>query len=336
VKWLIKRSLCSLGLSLLAFRGKTGRHGVVFRPGDVLFLIDGGWSVPTWPGVALAKRQGACVGIMVYDLIPLLLPDAVIAEYVVRFDNWLGQAVRQADFFVCISKAVAVEAERELGIRYPELWLRRPAFGSIRLGAGLGLPKTAGQVRPALRAVFEQGEQHRTYITVGTIEPRKNHAFLLDAFDSAWARGSKAKLCIVGKEGWKCRAVLQRIRKHRQLGQRLLLFHDLNDGELQYCYQRAQALIIPSIAEGFGLPLVEALSLGCRVWASDLPVFREVGGDFCRYFDLRSPEALADLLVKEDSGSSTEAVRPLTEFRWPDWQESCAELLQRIDELRGD
>lgn len=336
VKRRLKSAVLRTGKLIGAHRHRAAVQRPRFQRGDVLILLDSGWHVPTWRGVVDAKRQGARIGVMLYDLIPVLTPDLCVLDLVVTFKEWLAQAVRHADFFVCISRAVAMEAERELGALYPELRTRRPAFGVIRLGTDLDLATAASQVRPALRAIFGQPGCPSVYLTVGTIEPRKNHTYLLDAFDSAWARGSMAALCIVGKEGWKCAAVLQRIRTHRQLGHRLFLFHDLNDGEVQHCYQRAHALILPSIVEGFGLPVVEALSLGCRVWASDIPVFREVGGDFCRYFDLRSSEALADLLVKEDSGSSSESTRPLNEFRWPDWQESCAELLRRIDELRGE
>jgi glycosyltransferase involved in cell wall biosynthesis len=336
VKRSLRLAVWRIGDVLTMWRDRSSRHALKFQEADILLLLDSSWHFPIWRGVIRAKQQGARIGVVLYDLIPLLMPDLCVPEHVAAFKAWLDQVVRHADFFLCISRTVAEEAREQLGLHYPEIRTRRPTFGSFRLGAELDLAKAVDSPRPALRAVFEQPERYRTYITVGTIEPRKNHNYLLDAFDSAWARGNKAKLCIIGKEGWKCGAVLQRIRAHQQLDKNLFLFHDINDGELQYCYQRAHALIIPSIAEGFGLPVVEALSLGCRVWASDLPVFQEVGGDFCLYFDLRSAEALTDLLVKEGGGSSNETVRPLAEFRWPDWQESCVELLRKIDELGAD
>jgi len=329
---LFKKTLRAVGASCMMLRRRTVSGGLSFRPGDILFLPDAGWSVPTWPGVHQAKEQGAIVGVMLYDLIPLLLPEVVVAPHVVTFDDWLGRATAHADFFICISQTVAAEAERELGGRYPGFRVRQTPVGAFRLGAELDLVRVPGTIRPALRAIFELPER-RVYLMVGTIEPRKNHAYLLDAFDRARARGTAAALCVVGKEGWKCTQVLERIRHHREFGRRLFLFHDLTDRELHYSYEHARALILPSRAEGFGLPVVEALSLGCPVWASDLPVFREVGGEFCRYFDLGSPEALALLLTRDGTGSLAESRGSAAEFRWPNWRASCAELLRTILEL---
>jgi alpha-1,2-rhamnosyltransferase len=184
-----------------------------------------------------------------------------------------------------------------------------------------------------VREVFDNAGRPGPYLCVATIEPRKNHRYLLDAFDLAWTHGADAKLCVVGREGWKCAHVLKRIQKHPELGRRLFIFNDLSDGELKYCYGNAAAVILPSIAEGFGLPVVEALSLGCRAWLSDIPVFREVGRDYCLYFDLGSPQSLADLIMRDERGLLEGPARPPAEFLWPDWQESCRELLEKIREL---
>ena len=223
------------------------------------------------------------------------------------------------------------ECRRHLELNFPELQRRRVPFDSVSLGAELDLSGSTNEIRRAVREVFETPGQ--PYISVGTIEPRKNHWYLLDAFDLAWTQGADVRLCILGKKGWKCDHVLERIKRHRQLGRRLFMFNDLSDGELKHCYGKARAVILPSLAEGFGLPVVEALSLGCRVWASDIPVLREVGGGYCLYFDLGSPQSLTELIIKDERGELEEPSRSLAEFCWPDWQESCRELLQKISEM---
>jgi alpha-1,2-rhamnosyltransferase len=270
---------------------------------------------------------------MLYDLVPVLLPEMCVPELVASFENWMEHAVRQAGFFVCISKAVAEECRRHLELRFPGLRHQQVVYGSIRLGAELDLAPSGNAIRTPVRGLFEAPGRPGPYLVVGTIEPRKNHWYLLDAFDSAWTQDPDASLCIVGKKGWKCDHVLKRIARHPQLGRRLFMFNDLSDGELRYCYGKARAVILPSLAEGFGLPVVEALSLGCRVWASDIPVFREVGGEYCLYFDLRSPQSLAELIRRDGRGKLAGTPRPLAEFHWPDWEESCRELLQKILEL---
>jgi glycosyltransferase involved in cell wall biosynthesis len=64
------------------------------------------------------------------------------------------------------------------------------------------------------------------------------------------------------------------------------LMSGISEAELQWCYRNCEALLAPSLTEGFGLPVAEALLAGCRVVCSDIPPFRELGGDHCRYFSL--------------------------------------------------
>src|SRR5690606_41798773 len=130
-------------------------------------------------------------------------------------------------------------------------------------------------------------------LMVITIEPHKNHVYLLDAFDLLWAENTDAALCFVGKIGWKNEHLIERIRRHPQLGKRLFMWNDLNDRELEYCYLNPRSLLFPSHVEGFGLPLVEAMQRKLPVMASDIPVFREIGGDAMAYFELSDPDNLA-------------------------------------------
>lgn len=251
-KSLLRSAVFSVGDFLTVCRRRTRGSEFQFQPGDVLFLLDSTWHMPIWPGVSHARRQGARVGIMLYDLVPVLLPEMCVSELVASFENWIKHAVRHADFFVCISRAMAEESQRHLGLHFPDLQRGKVAFDSIRLGAALDLAASTAEIRPAVTKVFGTLDRPRPYLSVGTIEPRKNHWYLLDAFDLAWSRSAAVTLCIVGKKGWKCDHVLERIERHPQRGRRLFMFNDLSDGELKYCYRKACAAILPSLAEGFG------------------------------------------------------------------------------------
>ena len=129
---------------------------------------------------------------------------------------------------------------------------------------------------------------------MGTLEPRKNHAMLLDAFERVWRTHPQSRLVIVGRFGWMCNDLVKRILHHAQYARSLFLFTNLSDAELAYCYEHATAFVFPSHAEGFGLPIVEALQHGLPVMASDIPIHREVVSDFCAYFDQHDPEELCD------------------------------------------
>lgn len=94
-----------------------------------------------------------------------------------------------------------------------------------------------------------------------------------------------ARLVIIGAFGPQTKAI-QRFLAFTQLQGRVSLLHGLSDEEVQWCYRKCSLLIAPSVVEGFGLPVAEALLAGCRVVCSDIPAFREVGGSHCEYIRL--------------------------------------------------
>jgi alpha-1,2-rhamnosyltransferase len=200
-------------------------------------------------------------------------------------------------------------------------------FQYFRLGADFESKHSdKGTVRPSILHCFaETGAL--TCLAVGTIEPRKNHMYLLDAFELAWAQGSPAKLCVVGRVGWHCDEIVARLQNHPEQGRRLTWFNDLSDAELAYCYRHSQVLAFPSLAEGFGLPLVEALHHGLRVLASDIPIHREVGGEFCDYFSLSDPQDLAAKLLHLAAHPDALNRRAAGEYHVTTWQESCQQFL---------
>ena len=124
------------------------------------------------------------------------------------------------------------------------------------------------------------------WLVVGTIEPRKNHSFILDVFEELWDQGRQDKLVIIGRIGWKCDQVIARMQSHPELEHKLFFFADASDDELLYSYRNSQGLIFASYVEGFGLPIVEAMASKLRVFCSEIPVFREVGGTYPSYFAL--------------------------------------------------
>ncbi|BAN69952.1 glycosyltransferase family 4 protein [endosymbiont of unidentified scaly snail isolate Monju] len=198
----------------------------------------------------------------------------------------------------------------------------RPEVESFRMGIELDLVDTRQSPRAELHSVFSS---EAVFLTVGTVEPRKNLPFLLDAFMELWKWHPEIPLVVVGKYGWKSESTRARIKSLIAAGRPLYWFQDLNDSELAWCYRHARALIYPSLIEGFGLPLLEALLHGCPVLASDIPVFREIGGEHCRYFPLDDPTPLSALIEEYAANPPS---RPRVE--WPNWQESAVEFFGKI------
>ena len=108
---------------------------------------------------------------------------------------------------------------------------------------------------------------------------------------------------------------------------------DATDADLQHAYRRSLCLIFPSLAEGFGLPIVEALAQGLPAIASDIPVHREVGRDLATYIPLGGPAYLARLIRSiEDGSTAIHAPAPGT-VPLPTWAESATAIQVEIDRL---
>ncbi len=127
---------------------------------------------------------------------------------------------------------------------------------------------------------------------VGTIEPRKSHAQVLRGFDLLWQSGADVNLVIVGKPGWMVDDLVQTLDEHPEAGRRLHWIKDASDEYLESVYRFSNCLIAASLAEGFGLPIIEASAYGLPIIARDIPVFRELAGDRPLYFEGDRPEAI--------------------------------------------
>ena len=165
-----------------------------------------------------------------------------------------------------------------------------------------------------------------TFVILGTIEGRKNHLMLL----RIWSRlidclGSAApRLQVIGQRGWEAEAVFDMLDRNDKLRGHVVELNHCSDEALVQHLSSARALLFPSVVEGFGLPLVEALRMGIPVIASDVPVFREIGGDIPTYLDPRDEAGWESAIAEYSQDRS--AVRAaqldrITGFRAPTWPE---------------
>lgn len=297
------------------------------RPGDQLVLLDSSWHADFFPLAERLKQDGVGIISVVYDLIPLTHPQFCDDGLVKVFDRWFDWISRTADGFMAISKTISNNVQDELRRRLGDEASRR-WHGHFYLGSELDLVNEHSKLDIRLQQLFNHPAP--VYLAVSTIEPRKNHGYLLDAFEALWRQGSPARLCIIGKIGWKCEGLMLRIKRHPELGKRLFLFNGLNDRSLEHAYRNARALVFPSYVEGFGLPLVEAMQRGLPVMASDIPVFRELGGDFVAYFDLNTPDSLARLITQFEDSGSFPAAQPVGDWHWVDWHAASQQLIQGV------
>jgi len=310
----------------IALRGRPAPVTLDQRPcsvGDVLLLLDSSWTFPIWPAVRRFQARGGRVAGVIYDIIPISHPWTAMPELVVAFEAWLGDHAITSDILIGISRSVAQQLESHLRPCGGQP-LTRARIDHFHLGAQLDFVVHTDLVRQGIADIFF-ADRH-IFLMVGSIEPRKKHAFALDAFDAFWASGGDASLVIVGRSAWKTEDVLHRISAHPEFGRRLFLLNDADDSELDFAYRGASALVIASEIEGFGLPIVEAFQRGLPVLCSDIPVFREIADGRATFFALDDPQNLTRAVA--EFCRSRHVARREERFPqpWLTWRESTEQL----------
>ena len=317
----------------LTSKNKVLSKNIIPKQGDVLLLIDSTWHIDTWASIKLAKENGAKIIAISYDIIPISHPQFCDKNLVKLFKNWFEKAVDYVDAFIAISHTVQLQLQDYLTKNYPQK-VKDIEFDYFLLGADFSYEKfslTSKSIREPLKTLYKKNSN--IYLIVCTIEPRKNHAYLLDVFDKLWENNIDVTLNIVGKVGWMVDKLINRIYEHPEFNKRLFHFKDLNDQELNYCYQNSKMLLFPSFIEGFGLPIIESLNNSLPVMASDIPIHREVGGDKIGYFDIKDTSDLVKKLTKIQKSQIPPNMIPKKNFSWIDWQDSTKMLFQKIQAI---
>jgi len=195
-------------------------------------------------------------------------------------------------------------------------------------------------IDPLARSARADQTARPTFVTIGTIEARKNHLLLLNIWSRLIDRlGAAApRLLIIGQRGWEADEVFDLLDRSEKLRGHVIELSRCSDEELARHLGSARALLFPSRAEGYGLPLLEALGSGVPVIASDLPVFREVGADIPDYLDpLEAPgwEAAIIDYSKPHSRARRAQLQRIRSFRTPDWDSHFAAVERWLADLNG-
>lgn len=308
--------------------GWIGNELIEAQPGDILLGLDlaGGYVIQAdLQGVYQQLRdRGIQVSFVVYDLIPVQFDNIYPQGYKEGHADWL-KVVAKSDSAICISKAVADELEEWVEKNVPD----RAKLLDIKwfhLGADIdtscpttGLPDNYGEV-------LAQIKRTPSFLMVGTLEPRKGHAQTLDAFEFLWAQGVDVNLVVVGKEGWMVEELACRFRQHNELGNRFFWLEAISDEYLLKVYESSTCLLVASLGEGFGLPLIEAAQHKIPIITRDIPVFREVAGEHAFFFDSKEPKGLA-IAIQQWLGLYEQDEHPQSgDMPWLSWRESAENL----------
>jgi glycosyltransferase involved in cell wall biosynthesis len=262
---------------------------------------------------------------VVHDLTALTHPEWHAARTLVGFLPLWEKTVERAARFLCVSEATA----RELSTRYPEA---RARVAVARNGVEEEFkPLVDPAAAERTRRRFSGGRPYILYL--GTLEPRKDVESLVAACERLWARRrARPDLVLAGGAGWKASPLHRRIARSAFRDKIHLAGYAAQPQALEL-YRAAELFVYPSLAEGFGLPVAEAMACGTPVVASDIEALREVAGDAALFAAPRDACGFAReierLLEEEDAREALReaGLRRAALFTWKEAAERTAAAL---------
>ena len=314
-------------------------------------LLAGGWRAGPWLRRALRVSEGTPIFLVVshhhlardytiqrlrdrlrlrtacliHDLLPLEYPEYFKPGWERRYLRISDNVARLFDGVITVSEATASSFRTYLRSKpriLPAVVIQTAALGARAL--------------PQTRSRASAGGERPYFVVLGTIEPRKNHLLLLNLWAQLGATLPQLpKLIVIGSRGWENEQVVDMLERSSRLKGLVEEHRGLSDAEVGAWLCGARALLLPSFAEGFGLPLAEALTSGVPVICSDIAVFRELGGEVPEYLDphdLRAwSEAVRDY-SRPDSNRRAAQLERLARWRVPSWASHFA----AVDRLLGE
>lgn len=274
--------------------------------------------------VEMLKSQQVRPIFMVHDLIPLTHPQFCRAGEEAKHLQRLYNCVRAASGVVCNSQATL---DGLTSLCSTHGWAMPPTAVALLAPE---LPEPARGVAPLEGPYF---------VFVSTIEPRKNHLMVLQLWEKLVAHLGDAapKLVIIGQRGWDYEEVTMLLENSALLKGKVLEVSRCSDAEMVSYLQHSRALLFPSFTEGYGMPVVEALTLGVPVIASDLPVFREFAGQVPDYIDVMNELGWFNMIcdfTQAGSLARLDQLRRLEGYQAPTWRqhfEKVDALLRQLD-----
>jgi glycosyltransferase involved in cell wall biosynthesis len=290
----------------------------------------------------IRRSFGARCACFLHDLIPIDCPEYFQPGKEQGYWRVARTITRHFDAVIANSETTA-DSLRHIRSSEPNPTLPAANIHVARPGASafprpLNLPKIPKERVPQEMAPPER-QSVAYFIVLGTIEPRKNHLLLLNLWTRlATTMATPPRLLVIGARGWENEQAVDMLERSRRLRGLVEEHNRLSDTAIGSLLGQARALLSPSFAEGFGLPLAEALASGVPVICSDIPVFREVGGEVPDYLDPLDLFAWRDAIVdfsEPDSARRAAQMQRLTHWQPPRWREHFEIVERALDEAAG-
>jgi len=269
-----------------------------------------------------APRFSFCPTVVtIHDLSYFYYPQEFLKKDLFKLKQWTDYSVNRAKKVITVSKTT----KKDLVKYYPHI---EPKIKVIYNGME---KEESENNTPSTN--FKSLTSQKYILYVGTLQPRKNIVTLIRAFRLFHANHPEFKLVIAGKRGW----LFDLIFKEAQdlyVNEHIIFPGYVSDEELVGLYRKAFCFVLPSLYEGFGIPVLESMNYGCPVIASFNSSLPEVGGDACLYIDPQKPEDIVSKLelLLEDKTLRKELIKKgkgrISFFSWTKCGKETLELLQ--------
>jgi len=260
--------------------------------------------------------------VTIHDLSYFYYPDEFLKKDLYKLQNWTEYSVRKAKKIIAVSKTTMKDLVKHCAV--PENKISVIYNGYEKLAS-----------KDDASGGWEKNKPYILY--VGTLQPRKNINTLIDAFDRYQGKYPEFKLVITGKKGWLYDRIFQKV-KDVNLTDKIIFTDFVTDSELANLYQNAFCFVLPSLYEGFGIPILEAMSYGCPVISSFTASIPEVGNEACLYFDPNNAGDLVDKieLLNNDKLRNNLIKKGMERIRFFSWKKCAEETLQVISSTIDD
>ena len=260
--------------------------------------------------------------VTIHDLSFHYYPNDFLKRDLFKLKNWTKYSVKNAKKIIAVSQSTKQDLIRFYDISEDKIQVIYNGFEKNITNSQLDTK------------VIQKIKKQSYILYVGTLQPRKNLERLIEAF--SLVKNKNLDLVIVGKRGWMFEEILEAPKKYGVSG-RVKFLDSVSDEELPNLYRNALCFILPSLYEGFGLPILEAMKYGCPVLASNVSSLPEAGGDAALYFD---PENTGDIARSLESIIQNSELRKdlikkgYQQVKKFSWEKSAKETLKVLEDLR--
>mgnify|MGYP001572978739 CR=1 FL=1 len=263
--------------------------------------------------------------IAILDVSYLHFPQLFKKKDLYQLKLWGGYSIKKAKKIITISKSSKNDIIKAYGVSEDKIEVIYPGIK---------------QVVSARNEVSDMNELNKKFgvddeyiLFVGTLQPRKNIEKLVEAFSTI--KNKKLKLVIVGKKGWMFEDILKAPGRYG-VSDRVKFLENVSDDDLPSFYKNAICFVLPSLYEGFGLPVLEAMQYGCPVLTSNISSLPEAGGDAAIYFDPENTQDIAgkiEKVVNDDKLRREMIKKGHEQVKKFSWEKTARETLKVLEEV---